>query len=112
MDTAVIFNSMYASMSEARALIRLSDGSSDVACLCSKIEQSILPSEQGLYMTASIEVRFLVSAETASGSEFTPRLPVKIRRVGVDPKDAQEFRIKGRTVTGAVVTLMLGGVNE
>jgi hypothetical protein len=107
--STAIFTSLYNSLTEARAVARL--GEVDLRCVCSSIEQVRRSSDFGLDETAPVEVTFLASEEPED-APFSIGKQITVRRVGEETTDGTAFRIRGRRVTGGVVKLMLGGVNE
>lgn len=106
--TVTLYQSVYDSLEEARAVIRIGDVA--VSALCSQLEVSRAYSEQGAVQEVPSEVRFLSSDESAYGRGvvFADGSRIEIARNGDGPFST--YRITGRRVIGGVVALTLGGV--
>lgn len=102
-----IFNALYAGLPDAHCTVQAGEYVA-ARCLCPSLGQTAGSSEQGLYASADINVRMLLSDDDpAGGFGFGKRVIVTHVISGV-----HELRVAGRVVAAGVLRLMLEGVTE
>jgi hypothetical protein len=106
--SATVFAAVYAAMPDARATL-LAGRETVAQCLCTGVPLAHASSEQGVYASADVSVRYLFADDPNGGQCERGRL-VKLT-LGAS---GEEFtlRIVGRSIVGEIVHLTLAGEEQ
>lgn len=101
------FTAVWNTLADARATVETASGAAIATALCSGIESSAEPSEQGMMYSAPVTLRYLLTDDPADGEcEIGHLLTVTMSATGTE----REFRIMSRAETAGVLRLTLEAV--
>lgn len=107
-----IFNAIYASLPDGRAILTFVDGSYSSQCVCSSVSESRLNSEEGLGFVPSMMVKIVKSsAFDTAFPDLRQCIGASVELTKITDNYTKEFKIGQYSLLSGVITLMLGDIN-